>query len=303
MGNYIVILFTIFFITACSQISNQYNKLSNQTNLFIYGVNNEEKQKYEEEYKKTICKAICIGNTCDYDCSTVIMSLGDFIDLRKDNSISYIKKINKEYEKCNSIYDMKSCNYFNINLIKFEQLYKQYNNKINIAKTMNNCQFSYSSLCGFANTTGICNKDTFLDSCIDDTLLTNKQNQIAEKQKEARIQKEERETQAYIASLQKQFNLTFCELTNWLDKIPSNCFFYLNSGKTRVSQQIKQGTLITAPSLYNDITFVLIEKNNIDGGLVDNSSISEGFFIQTGTFQYKTVLGANKTIYKIKRLK
>lgn len=48
--------------------------------------------------------------------------------------------------------------------------------------------------------------------------------------------------------------------------------------------------------------YFLLQKNTTDSALVDAQRVEDGYFENIGTYQYTSVLGAKKTVLKLKRL-
>lgn len=86
--------------------------------------------------------------------------------------------------------------------------------------------------------------------------------------------------------------------------VPSKCLLEIKPYETKSIQQLPDGTLafFSAPSGFSSTIF-FITKNQKDSELVDNMPIPEGVFVREGSYSYKNVLGASKTVVKLKRIK
>ena len=99
----------------------------------------------------------------------------------------------------------------------------------------------------------------------------------------------------------------FCQPNNIVSllqqrNLPRDCMFKLDVVLFNVLQQIKDGTLIHIYQAYGIPDTYLIEKNKIDGDLVDGAVVPGGIFMNVGTYQYTNTLGAQKTIYRLRRI-
>lgn len=111
--------------------------------------------------------------------------------------------------------------------------------------------------------------------------------------------------QEYITKKVKQYGKPFCDgmLGQYaLRKMqpPKNCI--LKQGfPMNVLQQTTEGTIISFEYYQVDGTY-LIMKNPKDASLVDGQRIEYGLFENVGTFEYVSVLGAPRTILKLRRI-
>lgn len=85
--------------------------------------------------------------------------------------------------------------------------------------------------------------------------------------------------------------------------LPTGCILAAGEQQFLVFQQVRGGTLLqsrTANYIPGQIVFVT--NNKTDSGLPDGVAAPGGYFVRTGSFNYNSVLGAGKTVYKLKRL-
>lgn len=128
---------------------------------------------------------------------------------------------------------------------------------------------------------------------------------IENKEEEAVEQKANEEEQEYITKKVKQYGKPFCDgmLGQYALRkmqLPKNCIFK-QGFPMNVLQQTTEGTIVSFEYYEVDGTY-LITKNPKDASLVDGQRIEYGLFENIGTFEYVSVLGAPRTILKLRRI-
>lgn len=141
-------------------------------------------------------------------------------------------------------------------------------------------------------------------SVIEDTEKTYKRNKSRQEAQQAAAD-EHTET---LNAIQKKYNKPFCAATELVSYAfakkapPQNCLLLVGAGHLTVLQQTKAGTLVNMQvTQYEDATYFIV-SNSKDSGAVDNQRLDAGVFENIGTFQYSNVLGATRTISKLKRI-
>lgn len=141
-------------------------------------------------------------------------------------------------------------------------------------------------------------------------LVTRKLDEYWDQLKQEDEDKKIKEYNAKIKSIEKKYGYKFCPepstiMTYFITgrPIPSNCILVAGDIDFLIFQQVNGGTLLqfrTPNYMIGQIVFV--SRNNTDAELPDNVAAPGGYFVRTGSYKYSSVLGAGKTVYKLKRL-
>jgi len=127
------------------------------------------------------------------------------------------------------------------------------------------------------------------------------------KEEEKEYEKQKKQQAVMYENLRKKTGIDWCSPKNFgmlLEQnngnLPRNCMFEEDAKLFSVLQQTSDGTIIHDVVGENIVYF--IEKNKVDSDSVDNAFIKEGVFVNIGTYKYTNVLGATRTIYRLKRI-
>ncbi|MCM1223657.1 MAG: hypothetical protein NC548_55330 [Lachnospiraceae bacterium] len=121
--------------------------------------------------------------------------------------------------------------------------------------------------------------------------------------------KKEKAEQEQLQKISKKYGYKFCNgggVDQYLaraEAIPKNCITQVPTA-LKVLQQTDDGTLATSPflpAIYSDSNIVLVVNNKAISKIPDGGLFA-GYFIGAGTYKYTNVLGAKRTIQKIKLL-
>lgn len=148
----------------------------------------------------------------------------------------------------------------------------------------------------------------------DEENIKIKISNITKEQKELLLAKEKEEKALQLAKLnfKKKYGKPKCpnNLSNQVistllgqSDLSQNCIHYLDKGWLFIFQQDLNGTLTYSKDIFGpEPFFIYIVKNNTDSKQVDGAIVKGGLFEVIGRHTYTTILGASKTVYKLKRL-
>ncbi len=141
-------------------------------------------------------------------------------------------------------------------------------------------------------------------------LVTRKLDEYWDKLNKEDEDKRIKEYDAQIKSIEKKYGYKFCpepsDMTSYFitgRPLPSSCILVAGEQQFLVFQQVSGGTLLQARTVnYFPGQVVFVSHNKTDAEMPDNVAAPGGYFVRTGSFNYSSVLGAGKTVYKLKRL-
>ncbi len=258
------------WLTSCSSV----HSVTAPLDALTYHISIEEAKTFKEEYNN-----LNISNIIDYK---------DFIEIRKKTDLKDIEKIKKEWDKCNTITEKhKVCHGASFDTYaKLHINFKELN--INQILATNCAQY----IAGYSEFESCFNREK---EQLEEYLISVKEAEISEKKFQQSKKEEE-----------KRFGYKFCDddsvIANPLHVVvPMNCM-HVRKGE-KVMQQLADGTLVSGgDGIYIPIYIFFIEKNDIDDKLLDNQALPWGYFVRTGNYTYRSILGAKKTIMKVKRV-
>lgn len=141
-------------------------------------------------------------------------------------------------------------------------------------------------------------------------LVTKKLDEYWDKLKKEDEDKRIKEYNSQIKSIEKKYGYKFCpepsDMTSYFitgRPLPNGCILVAGEQQFLVFQQVSGGTLLQARTVnYFPGQIVFVSHNKTDAEMPDNVAAPGGYFVRTGSFNYSSVLGAGKTVYKLKRL-
>lgn len=125
--------------------------------------------------------------------------------------------------------------------------------------------------------------------------MKNEHEKEKKKEEDKKKQKEQE-----LKNMTKKYGYPWCS-RRYLFFSQDKCMEDVDGYAFRVLQQIPDGTLVSFIKSPDYMFF--IPKNSKDASLADGSPIYDGLFAVDGTYQYISVLGATRTVKRVKRLK